>query len=832
VSSESNNFQRVAATSEGARPRRFAVRRRTAVVAALALAGLSLAGTSSVAAGATKPDRGIRSTSTVVVAKEISSRILWNVGTSRVTAQPGATVRQVLGQLVASDRSKQSREIVDEAGTVKRSGPVKPGDRLVVLAEDGRSTGSYELGVHDPLAAERDGVYWNEPLYDWIDRTVNAHTPVFPDRRCDITSARYAPLVRAATEAYAAGNAADDPAQTASPLVFRTQQVWFYGDVINAAVRDCHAAGGGIVVIPPRGSRNAGGAYYSGSITLLSGVELRIETGAVVKFMRNKTNEYYPVVRTSYEGTDLYSFSPLIYALHQRDIAVSGGGTLDGQEDMWNWRPWKKGYWGEPSVENKSLDAPYGENGILNRMNFEDVPIEERIFTDDGHLPATIPVVHGDSVRQVPPPPAARPMSSTFRPSFIETNDSEGVLIEDVQIRNTPFWIVHPLSSRNVLIRDLDIYSNKTTDFERTGWNNDDGLDPESSSNVVLERNRVIVSDDGGAIKSGRNVNGREHRAPAADIIIRDSMYGNDGGGSAAISMGSEMSGGIRNVFIHGNTFGGPGLAMALKIKTNSTRGGVVENIYLRDSVLRQASRGLVELDGNYSETVPFPNTDIFDPKIRDIYLDNVNTEPTMPRSTTTFSFPSAASRSPVENVHYRNSGFHTTSTLAAGFSRNKNIKNLVVDDVTYINPDTGAITRYDTKPLNLLDRTAAVLDSGQTVRLTAASTKQPDLITTLPTRAFQVSGALDLSTRPSFPTTGEIRIFLDRAATPIAAHLQPDGTFLSDPLVLDDNQGWYRDRHYVSVNFDDGIDINTAVYQVAARADSATAAGRSAGTS
>ena len=468
-------------------------------------------------------------------------------------------------------------------------------------------------------------------------------------------------------------------------------------------------------------------------------------------------------------------------------------------------------------MENKDTTSSYGNNGVLNDMNFRDVPIQQRIFTDDGHRPATIPVVEGDKVRNVPPPADAEPMPSTFRPSFIGPYDSTNVLIEDIKIRNTPFWIVHPVSSTNVLIRDLDIYSDKTKDFETGGWNNDDGLDPESSKNVVLERNHVTVSDDGGAIKAGRNVNGMEHRAPSEDIIIRHSVYNNDGGGSAAVSMGSEMSGSIRNVFIHDNEFGGPGLSLAMKIKTNSNRGGVVENIYMRDCVLKKAISGMVQFDGNYSETVPFPNADIYNPTIRNIYLDNVDTAPDMTPGKTTFQFSSAASRSPVENVYYRNSDFYTTNTLGSAFSRNKNIKNFVVQDVSFVNPSSGARTVYNTTPLNLLDETKAVTGSGSAVPLTATSIERPDVITEVPGATFSLRGKVDLSTYPTFPESGTVQVFLDRSATAVPALLEPDGTFTTGPITLDDSQSWYRDRHYVAVNFFDGININTMVYQVRA---------------
>ena len=450
-------------------------------------------------------------------------------------------------------------------------------------------------------------------------------------------------------------------------------------------------------------------------------------------------------------------------------------------------------------------------------MNFNDVPITKRIFSDDGHMPATIPVIDGEAVQYVPPPADAVALKSTFRPNFIEPYHSKNILIEGVKIRNTPFWIIHPVSSENIVIRNLDIYSDKTKDFEASGWNNDDGLDPESSKNVVMERNNVTVSDDGGAIKAGRNVNGRLHRNPSENIIIRDSLYNNDGGGSAAVSMGSEMSGSIRNVFVHDNQFGGVGLSLLMKIKTNSNRGGVVENIYVRDCVLNQAISGMVQFDSNFSETVPFPNADIFNPTIRNIYLDNVNTAPTMTPGRTTFQFSSAASRSPVENVYYRDSVFYTTNTLQAAFNSNKNIKTLVVENVTYINPATLAETLYNTTPLNLLDQTTATVGT-EAVPLTAVSIGNPNVINPVSAATFTISGKIDLSAYPTFVTGGTVRIFVDRSTTAIPVGLNPDGSFTSNVIALNDNQSWYIDRHYVAVNFFNGLNINTMVYQVAVK--------------
>jgi hypothetical protein len=213
---------------------------------------------------------------------------------------------------------------------------------------------------------------------------------------------------------------------------------------------------------------------------------------------------------------------------------------------------------------------------------------------------------------------------------------------------------------------------------------------------------------------------------------------------------------------------------------------------------------------------VPFPNADVFDPTIRNIYLDNVDTAPTMTPGRTTFQLSSAASRSPVENVYYRDSEFYTTSTLDAGFSRNKNIKNFVVENVSYLDPSTSRRTIYHTTPLNLLDETRAVTGSGRTVPLTAASIGNPDIVVPVPDAGFTVTGKVDLATYPEFVRTGTVRVFVDRGEVPIPAVLAPDGSFQAGPVTVNDDQSWYRDRHYVAVNLFDGINLNTMVYQVA----------------
>jgi polygalacturonase len=651
----------------------------------------------------------------------------------------------------------------------------------------------------DPAAnagpAANPGNYWNQRVYDAVTRTVADHQPSFPARTCDITDPRYAGLIRQVVDGQGSSI---------------TSTVWYYGDAINAAIKACHAAGGGTVIIPPAGSLNGGGVYYSGAITLLSNVDLRVETGATVTFVRNPSNAFYPMVLTSNGGIDLYNFSPLVYALNQHNIALTGGGTLDAQYNVSRWQ-----------LPPPMPGAQAGTSTVLSDMNHGNVPVDQRIFSDDGHMPARIPELSGcpaqsrdwgpcASVRYVPPPAGAVAYSSTFAPQFVEFNHSADVLVEGVHLVNTQFWQLHPLNSRDVLIDGVTV--------DDTAHLTDDGIDPESCDDVVIDNNSVTTLDDGVAVKSGIDEDGRNLRAPSENIVIQGNTFDNPSGGSASISIGSEMSGGVWNVLAQDNQSGGAGTAFVLKIKTNSYRGGVVRDIYVRDAVVTQTIRGIVNFDTNYAEGSPPPDGDVFNPMIHDIYIDNVNATSTVTTSYPAFVIYSDVSRTPIQNVYYANSVFYTTSTFQSAFSATiaKFFEHLVVRNVSFINPRTGTATVYNTAPLSLTNDTAATFpDSATPVRLTAVSLRHPNLVSKLPSDTFTISGQVDLAASPGFLPGGSVAIFVDRQTAPVPVTLNPDGSFTSGPITLNDDQYWYQGRHYIAVNFYNGVDINTTVYQV-----------------
>jgi polygalacturonase len=305
---------------------------------------------------------------------------------------------------------------------------------------------------------------------------------------------------------------------------------------LKAAIEACHRAGGGRVIVPP-------GEFLTGPIRLLSNVNLHVSAGATLRFFTDPSR-YLPVVFTRWEGVELMNYAPLIYAFQQENVAVTGGGTLDGQADATHWWPWK-------SATGAESQKP--DRGRLFKQAAEGVPPEQRVY-GAGHY---------------------------LRPPFLQVYRCTNVLVEGVTIRNSPFWVIHPVLSSNVIVRGVSV--------ESLGPNSD-GCDPESSSDVLIEDTLFDTGDDCIAIKSGRNADGRRLAAPSERIVIRNCRMRAGHGG---VTVGSEVSGGVRDVFAECNTMSSPDLERGLRIKTNAARGGVVENIFMRDTEIGEVGSAI-----------------------------------------------------------------------------------------------------------------------------------------------------------------------------------------------------------------------------------------------
>jgi unsaturated rhamnogalacturonyl hydrolase len=338
---------------------------------------------------------------------------------------------------------------------------------------------------------------------------------------------------------------------------------------IARAIAACHQAGGGKVVVPA-------GEYLTGPIHLRSGVNLHLEHGATLKFTTDP-QAYLPAVRSWFEGMECYNLSPLIYAYGQTNIAVTGDGVLDGQADDNHWWPWK-GRGGN----GKTNGAP-NQNQARNRlvqMVADGVPVEQRRFGP------------GDCLR----------------PSFIEPFRCRNVLIEGVRLVRSPMWELHPVLCTNVTVRGVQIASR--------GPNND-GCDPEACRDVLIEDCVFDTGDDCIAIKSGRNNDGRRLGVPAENIIIRHCTMKEGHGG---VTIGSEISGGCRNVFVEDCTMDSPNLDRAIRFKSNALRGGVVENIFVRNVRVGTVGSAVLSIDFIYEEGAQGPHK----PVVRNLVMENI----------------------------------------------------------------------------------------------------------------------------------------------------------------------------------------------------------------
>jgi polygalacturonase len=386
----------------------------------------------------------------------------------------------------------------------------------------------------------------------------------------------------------------------------------------RAAIAACNEAGGGRVVV-------ATGKFLTGAIQLKSNVNLHVAKGTTILFKTDPAG-YLPLVQTRWEGTEVMNYSPLIYAFEQENIAITGSGTLDGQADTTHWWPWsgaRSRGWkpGTPSQRDNQA--------ALYQMADANVPVEQRVFDSGSYL----------------------------RPHFVQPYRCTNILIDSVTIINSPFWVITPNLCQNVTVRNVSV---------RSHGPNNDGCDPESCKDVLIENCSFDTGDDCIAIKSGRNADGRRIGMPSENIIIRNCRM-KDGHGGVVI--GSEISGGIRNVFAENCIMDSPNLLCGLRIKTNSTRGGFAENIFFRNIKIGTVG-DVVRVNYYYSEG----DAGTFTPRVRNIRIENVTSEKSQ-HGLNLRGYP----RSPVTDIYLKDCVFSNASDGNVFI----NVKNVSAENVT-----------------------------------------------------------------------------------------------------------------------------------------------------
>lgn len=306
--------------------------------------------------------------------------------------------------------------------------------------------------------------------------------------------------------------------------------------ILQHAIDSCSYLGGGKVVV------KSGNYYLNGALYLKSDVNLHLERGCYLRFS-GRASDFLPVVLTRWEGTELYGYSPMIYAYKANNIAITGQGTIDAQGGI------EFAAWSEMETKDRDLLREMGDNLV---------PVYKRVFG----------------------------FGSTLRPSCIQPYSCSRVLIEGITIKDSPFWTIHPLYCDNVIVRGVTIDSH---------FPNNDGCDPESTCNVLIENCVFRTGDDAVAIKSGRDRDGRHIGRASKNIVIRNCKFYSECNG---LCIGSEISGGVSNVYVNNVEIGT--VKNAIYFKSNKDRGGYIRNIFIDNVKVERTKGAVLRFETNY----------------------------------------------------------------------------------------------------------------------------------------------------------------------------------------------------------------------------------------
>jgi polygalacturonase len=315
----------------------------------------------------------------------------------------------------------------------------------------------------------------------------------------------------------------------------------------ESAIVALDGKGGGRLTVPA-------GVWYTGPIVMRDNIELHLAEGAMIIFSTDKS--LYPIVRTIFEGRDTYRCQSPISAVGRKNIAITGSGIIDGSGDVW--RAVKKDKLG--SSEWKKIVR---SGGILSDDGETWYPSESfRLGQSDSDQNINRWATTREDFERI---------KDFLRPVMISFNDCDGVLLSGVTYQNSPCWNIHIMLSRDVTVEDISV---------RCPWyaQNGDGIDIESCDRVVIRRSTFDAGDDAICIKSGKDEEGRRRGIPASNILVEDCTVFHGHGGFV---VGSEMSGGARNIIVRNCRFSGTDVG--LRFKSTRGRGGVVENIYIEN---------------------------------------------------------------------------------------------------------------------------------------------------------------------------------------------------------------------------------------------------------
>jgi len=429
------------------------------------------------------------------------------------------------------------------------------------------------------------------------------------------------------------------------------------GEIINDAISRIAAQGGGTVVIPP-------GLWLSGPIVFQSNINLHLERGAMLLFSTDK-DLYLPLIETSFEGLDTRRMQSPISGKGLENIAITGGGTIDGNGQAWRYVKIEK----QTERQWRELLA---SGGVTNEKGTEWYPSESFKLGKSNVIDQNVPV-----------PPTTEEgwlaIRDFLRPVMISFRECKNVWLDGVTFQNSPAWNIHPLMCENVLVTGITV---------RNPWysQNGDGIDLESCKNSIIYKSSFDVGDDAICIKSGKDEDGRRRAVPTENLIVSHNVVYHGHGGFV---IGSEMSSGVRNVVVRNCLF--MGTAAGLRFKSRRGRGGLVENIYIDninminikvdpitfelfyggrsplEQMMRQAEAS--------NEPVALEPVTVETPVFRNIIITNVTSS-----GSARAMYFNGLPEMRVENINISNATFLSTRGAAIGEANGLKMTNVVID--------------------------------------------------------------------------------------------------------------------------------------------------------
>jgi len=450
-------------------------------------------------------------------------------------------------------------------------------------------------------------------------------------------------------------------------------------NAFEKAMLDLSNRGGGTLTVPS-------GIWFTGPIVFRSNINLHLESGALILF--SPDFNLYPLVKTVYEGTETQRCQSPISGKNLENIAITGKGAINGSGDAW--RPLKKS-----KVTDAHWKSVINSGGVLKDPELW-LPSEKALKGDSimaNNLQKSIKSEDWSSIKDY------------LRPVMISFTECKNVLLEGVLFENSPSWNIHPLMCENLIIDNIDV---RNPSYSQNG----DGLDIESCKNVIVTDCSFDVGDDAICIKSGKDEEGRHRAIPTQNVIVNNCRVFKGHGGFV---VGSEMSGGVKNISVSNCQFMGTNIG--LRFKSVRGRGGVVENIYINNINMFDIIHEPLSFDLYYftKRSDEIPVVDETTPVFRDIHISNIiarnsnkamffNGLPEMNISNINvenviITSKQGAELSDAQNINFKNVGIYSEESPALTLN---NVKDMQVTDFKYSTSGNDAVEIKGNKSENI----------------------------------------------------------------------------------------------------------------------------------